>query len=274
MYFMETFIALLSISFVLGNSQSIDANKDIVEVIKKVDEIAKVENINIGKVEDIGNVENVGNVDNVKDGIGSEESTDPTIVFSETINSATKLLYDLDAHVQQLVPNNADEISTTLGTTESVTSEPHIYSAISSEFELALSKQGESVGALVTQLDTLQQRIQDTVTELTNRRRYILSAMLRPMLNSVRRIRSNVVRIQTQLTSIQSAAAQVGTRPGGAQTLGAADQTAIDSIRKRVDDIQKRISDIIGRISSSLNIPGASPAAVSQNNQNNPPAGR
>jgi len=194
----------------------------------------------------------------------SEEGNDPTIVFSETINSATKLLYDLDIHVQQFVPSEASVPSDEVGPTTTQptqTSEPQIYSALNSELELALSKQGESVGALVTQLDTLQKRIQDTVTELTTRRRYILSAMLRPMLNSVRRIRSNVVRIQTQLLSIQSAANSVGNRPG-AQTLGAADQTAIDSIRKRVDDIQKRIGDIIGRISTSLNIPGAQPSAV------------
>jgi len=244
MKFFEAFILLLS--FTNGLSDSIvDANKEV------------------------PNVE-------------SEEASDPSIVFSETINSATKLLYDLDVEVQQLVPADkdisvlaSDEVGTTgAATTETQTSEPHIYSAISSEFELALSKQGESVGQLVTQLDTLQKRIQDTVTELTSRRRYILSAMLRPMLNSVRRIRSNVVRIQTQLTNIQSAASNVGSgsRPQ-AQTLGAADQTAIDSIRKRVDDIQKRIGDIIGRISSSLNIPGSVPSAVSQS-QSSSAAGR
>jgi len=246
MKFFEAFILLLSFTNGLSDS-TVDANKEV------------------------PNVE-------------SEEASDPSIVFSETINSATKLLYDLDVEVQLLVPADkdisvlaSDEVGTTgTATTETQTSEPHIYSAISSEFELALSKQGESVGQLVTQLDTLQKRIQDTVTELTNRRRYILSAMLRPMLNSVRRIRSNVVRIQTQLTNIQSAASNVGSGLGGrpqAQTLGAADQTAIDGIRKRVDEIQKRIGDIIGRISSSLNIPGSVPSAVSQS-QNSAAAGR
>jgi len=86
---------------------------------------------------------------------------DPTIVFSDPINSATKLLYDLDVHVQQLVPsenaisNDEVELPTTQ---EPVTSEPQIY--INSELELAFAKQGDSVGALVTQLDTLQKRIQ------------------------------------------------------------------------------------------------------------------
>ncbi len=88
---------------------------------------------------------------------------DPTIVFSEPINSATKLLYDLDAHVQQfvpletLVPNDEVESPTTQ---EPVTSQVHIYSGSNSELEIALSRQGDSVSALVVQLDTLQKRIQ------------------------------------------------------------------------------------------------------------------
>lgn len=95
----------------------------------------------------------------------NQNINDPTIVFSDPINSATKLLYDLDAHVQQFIPSeNAvsnDEVEL-VTTQEPVTSsEPHIYSAINSELELALSRQsGDNVGALVTQLDTLQKRIQ------------------------------------------------------------------------------------------------------------------
>ena len=101
----------------------------------------------------------------VTNGDDSEEANDPTIVFSETINSATKLLYDLDAQVQLLVPSDnavsSDEVGTQPTTTQELpTSEPQIYSAINNEFELALSKQGESVNALVTQLDTLHKRIE------------------------------------------------------------------------------------------------------------------
>ena len=100
----------------------------------------------------------------------TEESNDPTVVFSETINSATKLLYDLDIHVQQFVPNEGSVVAEEIGTQpttvqESQTSEPQIYSAINSELDLSLNKQGESVGALVTQLDTLQKRIQVCLTK-------------------------------------------------------------------------------------------------------------
>jgi hypothetical protein len=198
---------------------------------------------------------------------------DPTIVFSDPINSATKLLYDLDVHVQNFVPSEAavpnDEVGLPTTQDEPVTPQVHIYIGSNSELEIALSKQGDSVSALVVQLDTLQKRIQDTVTELTARRRYILSAMLRPMLNSVRRIRSNVMRIQTQLTSIQSAASAPGTRPNSGLP-NPADQTAIDNIRKRVEDIQKRIGDIIGRIGSTLSLPGSN--ASGQTSQR-PPSG-
>ncbi|CAG2175347.1 unnamed protein product [Oppiella nova] len=93
------------------------------------------------QTESIDSVVNGEDINIIKE---SEDGSDPTIVFSETINSATKLLYDLDVHVQQLVPVDTpapppqapvsgDEIggrddSTT--TQEAPTSEPQIYSAI------------------------------------------------------------------------------------------------------------------------------------------------
>jgi hypothetical protein len=89
---------------------------------------------------------------------------DPTIVFSDPINSATKLLYDLDVHVQNFVPSEAavpnDEVGLTTTQDEPVTPQVHIYIGSNSELEIALSKQGDSVSALVVQLDTLQKRIQ------------------------------------------------------------------------------------------------------------------
>jgi len=147
----------------------------------------------------------------------------------------------------------AEEVGTT-------TLEPHIYSGLDIDLGFALPRQEEGVNGLVTQLDNLQTRIQDTITRLTANRRYVLSAMLRPMLNSVRRIRSNVVRIQTQLTNIQSAATAASTAPGSSPRPGQpgpVDQGAIESIRQRVNEIQRRIGEIISRIGSSLYLPGS-----------------
>jgi len=93
----------------------------------------------------------------------NQNANDPTIVFSDPINSATKLLYDLDVHVQQFVPSETAVFNDEVGlatTQEPTTPQVHIYSGSNSELEIALSRQGDSVSALVVQLDTLQKRIQ------------------------------------------------------------------------------------------------------------------
>lgn len=108
---------------------------------------------------------------------------------------------------------------------------------------------------------------------MTARRRYVLSAMLRPMVTYVARVRSNLARLQNRLNSISSAASNVGgggaqgapagaAAAGGASAPGAVDPGVIENIRRRVEEIQKRISDIVSRISSSLSpFPAASAVA-------------
>jgi len=194
---------------------------------------------------------------------------DPSVTLSDPIDDATKLLIDLDVHVQKYVPlENADEVAIT--TTE-VPALPSVYSNLDGDIELALPRQGSTsdvnTGALLDQLDNLQNRIQDTINRLMSNRRYVLSAMLRPMLNSVRRIRANIVRIQSQLNNIQSAATASSANrplPGQSGTSGQVDQGALESIRRQIEVIQKRITDIISRISSSLSLtPPAAGAAQS-----------
>lgn len=113
--------------------------------------------------------------------------------------------------------------------------------------------QQQVITQLMDQLDTLQNRIQDTINQLVARRRYVMSALLRPMGTYVRRVRTNLERLQNRVNQLQAAAsssggnAQNGQRPGGF-----VDAAAIDTIRRRIDDISKRISDIVNRIRFSL----------------------
>lgn len=87
-------------------------------------------------------------------------NSDPSIVLSDPIDSATKLLIDLDVHVQTFIPaenvsEKADEAPTTVA----------IYSALDSDLDLSLTErqdqqQPTSVNGLLEQLDGLQNRIQ------------------------------------------------------------------------------------------------------------------
>lgn len=110
--------------------------------------------------------------------------------------------------------------------------------------------QQQVITQLLDQLDSLQNRIQDTINQLVARRRYVMSALLRPMGTYVRRVRTNLERLQNRVNQLQAAASSVGgqNRPGG----GFVDAAAIETIRRRIDDISKRISDIVNRIRFSL----------------------
>lgn len=110
--------------------------------------------------------------------------------------------------------------------------------------------QQQVITQLMDQLDSLQHRIQDTINQLVARRRYVMSALLRPMGTYVRRVRTNLERLQNRVNQLQAAASSVGNgqnRPGGF-----VDAAAIETIRRRIDDISKRISDIVNRIRFSL----------------------
>lgn len=111
--------------------------------------------------------------------------------------------------------------------------------------------QQQVINQLLEQLDSLQNRIQDTINQLVARRRYVMSALLRPMGTYVRRVRTNLERLQNRVNQLQAAAASVG-GGGGNRPGGFVDAAAIETIRRRIDDISKRISDIVNRIRFSL----------------------
>lgn len=111
--------------------------------------------------------------------------------------------------------------------------------------------QQQVITQLLDQLDSLQNRIQDTINQLVSRRRYVMSALLRPMGTYVRRVRTNLERLQNRVNQLQAAAVSVG-GGGGQRPGGFVDAAAIETIRRRIDDISKRISDIVNRIRFSL----------------------
>jgi len=195
--------------------------------------------------------------------------SDPSVILSDPIDGATKLLIDLNEHVQKYLPPSDDVLESP------TTSEPQIYGAVDDDLDIALSKQ-DQISTLLDQLDTLQNRIQETINQLVSRRRYVLSAMLRPMVTYVRRVRNNLERLQTRLQAISAVATSGNNQssPGSPNPSGPAappgvDASAIDSIRRRIDEISRRIGDIVNRIRGSL-APGGANAPAGQNAPSSP----
>lgn len=87
---------------------------------------------------------------------------------------------------------------------------------------------------------------QSTIQSLSERRRYVLSSMLRPTLSYVQRVHSNLERLHSRLTT--------GKYVNGVRQGGIIEQSAIDNIRIRVEEINRTVNDILGRIWNSLGI--------------------
>jgi len=110
-------------------------------------------------------------------------------------------------------------------------------------------------------LESLQQRLQDTIESLNHRRRYLLAAMIRPMVSYVRRIRYNLGRLQVRLSNVQNEVSSQNATLSQRPPL--VDSSAIENIRRRVQDVERRVGDIVGRIRVSLSpAPVASPDGV------------
>jgi len=170
----------------------------------------------------------------------AEQYVDPSVVLSDPIDDATKLLVELEEVVIRYVPVEPEEGVTTL--------EPQLYAVGLGDADVR--QQGEEVNNLIQELDNLNTRLHETIESLTQRRRYVLAAMLRPMVTYVRRVRSNLERLQTRLNALQAQAdAQNSTL---AQRPSIVDSAAIENIRRRVEEVQRRVGDIVGRIRGSL----------------------
>ena len=238
---------------------------------------------------------------------------DPGLVLSEPIDSTTKLLIDLDEHVQKFLPaedkqepmvpakdqtlvsgvdfspiahqaqpsgkssaplvpyssesdpivpplpqsiDKVEKASGVVASPQSPASGQTQANTRQASGSHSHQHQGQNQQQMITQLldqlDSLQNRIQDTMNQLVARRRYVMSALLRPMGTYVRRVRTNLERLQNRVNQLQAAAVSVGGNQNGQRPGGFVDHAAIETIRHRIDDISKRISDIVNRIRFSL----------------------
>jgi len=202
-----------------------------------------------------------------------EQQVDPSFSLSDPIDTATKLLIDLEEHVLKFLPSEATEevaLDAVETTTVAVPSPPIYIGAEVDGIDLAsiakqtTSNQQQTMNTLLEQLDSLQTSISDTINQLTARRRYVMAAMLRPLSTYVRRVRSNLERLQNRIQSLQTFATAgpgaAASAPGaGGIGIGAGaapiDQGVLASIRRQVEQIQKQIAGIVNRISQSLSLP-------------------
>lgn len=87
--------------------------------------------------------------------------------------------------------------------------------------------------------------MQTTITDLVSRRRYVTAAMLRSMLNYVRRVQVSLERLQNRLHAIQAAATSGQNSPGGT---GVPNLTFFNNIRDRINRISEEINALVSRI--------------------------
>ncbi|KAI1291874.1 hypothetical protein HDE_07368 [Halotydeus destructor] len=191
-------------------------------------------------------------------------SQDPSVLLSGPIDKATKLIAELDEHIRKYLPT--DEIAVAV-----TTSLPSYNNNEFNEEELpaiADERQVAQVQAMITQVTGLADTIENTITDLVSRRRYVTAAMLRSMLSYVRRVNVNLERLQNRLQSVANVAsvgaAQQPPNPqaGGAPAAGGVSgMQFIAPIRDRVNRITEEIGSIVSRIRGSFT-PGATGAPL------------
>ena len=208
-----------------------------------------------------------------------KNSQDPHIVLTEPIDKATKLVIELDEHIRKYFPSE-DEVPTT--------SSPAVYApgdVVAGEDEPSntVTRQNQMT-ALIDQVNRLIESIevrkrksfiwrtfviimhlffQNTITDLVARRRYVTAAMLRSMLNYVRRVRVNLERLQNRLQSVQAVATSGQNAPQGAGGASGIPGTAFfNTIRDRVNRITEEIGALVTRIRGSFT-PGSNVVTAS-----------
>lgn len=104
---------------------------------------------------------------------------------------------------------------------------------------------------------------QNTITDLVARRRYVTAAMLRSMLNYVRRVRVNLERLQNRLQSVQ-AVASVGQNQNAPPAAPAPipGTAFFNTIRDRINRITEEIGALVSRIRGSFTPGGPSGAPL------------
>jgi ribosomal protein S15P/S13E len=194
----------------------------------------------------------------VVDEVKVEANADQSVVLSEPIDKATKLIIDLDEHLRKYLPTEEELAPTTI-------SPAQVYAGdVIEEEPLTAAERQDQLTALIDQVNRLAESIETTITDLVSRRRYVTAAMLRSMLNYVRRVRVNLERLQNRLQSVAAVAttgANAPPNPRGAQP-GVPGAAFFQTIRDRVNRITEEIGALVSRIRGSFT-PGAGPAGSS-----------
>jgi len=175
-----------------------------------------------------------------------KNSQDPGVILSEPIDKATKLVIDLDEHLRKYLPAD-DEVPTT--------ATPVVYAPgeIVGEDEQPTIVRQNQMTALIDQVNRLAESIENTITDLVARRRYVTAAMLRSMLNYVRRVRVNLERLQNRLQSVQAVATSGQNAPqGGGLPAGVPGTAFFNTIRDRINRITEEIGSLVTRIRASF----------------------
>lgn len=185
---------------------------------------------------------------------------DPSVVLSEPIDKATKLIIDLDEHLRKYLPSEEELAPTTV-------SPAQVYAGdVIEEEPLTAAERQDQLTALIDQVNRLAESIETTITDLVSRRRYVTAAMLRSMLNYVRRVRVNLERLQNRLQSVAAVATTGANAPpnqqGGVGQPGVPGAAFFQTIRDRVNRITEEIGALVSRIRGSFT-PGAGPAGSS-----------
>jgi len=174
-----------------------------------------------------------------------KNSQDPGVILSEPIDKATKLVIDLDEHLRKYLPAD-DEVPTT--------ATPVVYAPgeIVGEDEQPTIVRQNQMTALIDQVNRLAESIENTITDLVARRRYVTAAMLRSMLNYVRRVRVNLERLQNRLQSVQAVATSGQNAPQGGLPAGVPGTAFFNTIRDRINRITEEIGSLVTRIRASF----------------------
>lgn len=193
----------------------------------------------------------------VVDEVKVEAKEDPSVVLSEPIDKATKLIIDLDEQLRKYLPTEEELAPTTV-------SPAQVYAGdVIEEEPLTAAERQDQLTALIDQVNRLAESIETTITDLVSRRRYVTAAMLRSMLNYVRRVRVNLERLQNRLQSVAAVATTGANAPPG-QNQGQGAQPGVpgaaffQTIRDRVNRITEEIGALVSRIRGSFT-PGAGP---------------
>jgi ribosomal protein S15P/S13E len=196
-----------------------------------------------------------------------KNSQDASILLSEPIDKTTKLILELDEQIRKYLPAEDESLTTIVPAiiySGDVISEPAEVDPVSQQ------ERQNQMQSLIDQVNRLAESIENTITDLVSRRRYVTAAMLRSMLNYVRRVRVNLERLQNRLQSVQAVATVQGQQAppvgsGTNQPSNVPGAQFFNTIRDRVNRITEEIGALVSRIRGSF-----TPGIPTPSNPNGP----